>query len=166
MANAPTKRPSKTKSNEFKRPPLTSLIDTVTIIMFYLMTQMGTSAITNPMVPSVPYSNSKEEAQKGVTFGLDKTGLYQEKVDFKTNNPYKEKLADVETLQSMDFELPRFQAVLEEAKLTAERLKTPLPNLTVQVDSMITYHWVLKLMNIASSMQYKKVDFIVVNPSL
>ena len=166
MASAPTKRPSKSKSNEYKMPPLTSLIDTVTIIMFFLMTQMSTTAMTNPMVASVPNSNSKEEATKGVVFGLDKTGLYQEKVDIKTNAPYKERLADAPTMESPEFEVPRFKAVLEDVKITAERLKTPVPNLTIEIDSMITYHWVLKLMNVASSMEYKKVDFIVVNPNL
>ena len=165
---APSKRKrfSKTKNAAFKRPPLTSLIDTVTIIMFYLMTQMGSSAVTNPMVGSVPNSDSKEGATKGVTFGLDKTGLYLERTDINTNETKKEMLADPATMDGPDLAVPRFQAVLEQSVKVSNAQNVALPNLTVQIDSMITYQWVLKLMNTASALQFKKVDIIVVNPTM
>lgn len=160
---APTRRPSKTEKSEFRIPPLTSLIDTVTIIMFYLMTQMSTTAVFEPMVASVPQSSAIEAASKGITFGIDKQGLFQETDAGGTAK--KTMLADAGTMGSSDFELPTLRAVLDDARNKAERRKQPLPNITLQVDSTINYNWVLKVMNIAGELTYKKVNFIVVNPN-
>ena len=159
MANSPTKR-VKDKTKDFKIPPLTSLIDAVTIIMFFLMTLISTNAVMDPIVSALPKANSDVAATKGVVFGLDRNGLFLDKgTEAKVR---KVQLADASAMGGAEKDLPALNAVLEEEKTKADRRKIPLPNLTVQIDSMISYSWVLKLVDAAGAMQYKKMDIIVV----
>ena len=160
MAAPPTKRVKNRKTN-FYMPPLTSLMDAITILTFFLLTQMSASTVMNPIVEKMALSTSQIDAEKGIVFGLDKFGFYFDKA---TGGPAEQRkiiLADATQMMSPDVDIPNFRAMLEEEKMKFQTRKIPLPSVTVEIDSTVEYNWVLKVINTVGLAEYSKMNFVV-----
>ncbi|MDK9698732.1 MAG: biopolymer transporter ExbD [bacterium] len=160
MASPPTKR-TKNRKSKFDMPPLTSLMDAITILTFFLLTQMSASTVLNPIVPNMALSTSQVDAEKGILFGLDKYGFYYDKGTGGSTDQRKVILADPAQLMSPDVDIPNFRAMLEEEKAKFETRRIPLPSVTVEIDSMVEYNWVLKVINTVGLAEYSKMNFVV-----
>lgn len=160
MAMSPTKR-VKNKTKDFAMPPLTSLMDAITILTFFLLTQMSTSSILNPLVGSVPKSTVSNDVVTGIVLGIDNTGLFQDLGNTVPEDQRKILLSPLSDLESDALDLPSLSAVLsEELDRTQARGIPPHP-VTLMVDSLVKYNWVLKVINTAGNLHYPKIDFVV-----
>lgn len=141
-------------------PPLTSLMDAITILTFFLLTQMSATTIMKPLVPNMPQSTSQVDAEKGILFGLDKTGFYRD-IGKGTDAERKVMLASPQELASGETILGNFKAALDEEKAKFDLRKIPAPPVTVEIDSMAEYNWVLKVINTVGLSEFNKMNFVV-----
>lgn len=160
MPMSPTKR-VKNKTKEFKMPPLTSLMDAITILTFFLLTQISTSSILNPLIDSVPTSTVDNEVVKGLVLVLDNTGLFQDLGQTVKEDQRKVLLATFEEMESSDLEIPNLTAVLSDELQRTQARGIPPHTITLMVDSLAKYNWVLKIINTAGNLNYPKIDFVV-----
>ncbi|MCX7835472.1 MAG: biopolymer transporter ExbD [bacterium] len=160
MAMSPTKR-VKNKTKEFKMPPLTSLMDAITILTFFLLTQMSTSTILHPLIESVPKSTVENEVVKGLVLGLDRSGLFQDLGQTVKEEQRKILLASPSEMESPELDIPALTAVLSDEIQRTQARGLPPHTITLMVDSLIKYSWVLKVINTAGNLNYPKIDFVV-----
>ncbi|MDP8240323.1 MAG: biopolymer transporter ExbD [Candidatus Hatepunaea meridiana] len=156
--------PSKSKKNPKKKVAplsLNSMMDMMTIILLFLLKSMSTSAELIQPSEFLELPKAAREAKPKKALSLLITNELGVVEDMEAN---PNQICSIDELDNPDNQiLPGLEAYLSRTKEFEEKAGIPFKGeVTIQCDKLISYEWLLKVINTCGQQEYATIEFIVI----